>query len=132
MSVNATMTVSTSPSSICTRSCSTLSRCGCRLVIDSYLSSWAGSHEPPEQGCGVVAVTLHDAARLVGVPGEDGLRDRRVLLARVVDVAVEHRDRAEHLVQPDLYVRHSVDQQRRLGQRRDREVELGVGLPVHG
>src|SRR5690348_11733337 len=114
MSVNATITVSMSPSSIRTRSCSRLSRWGCRWVIDSYLSSWAGSHEPPEQGCGVVAVTLHDPSRLGGVAGEDGFHDRGVLLARVVDVAVEDRDRAEHLVQPDLHARHRVDQQRRL------------------
>src|SRR4051812_6405404 len=101
MSVNATMTVSISPSVILTRSCSIVSRFGCRVIWLSF-SCAVPSHQAPEQRGRVVTVAFHDPSGLRTVAGQDRLGDRLVLLARVVDVAVEQRDGVEHVVQADL------------------------------
>ena len=50
----------------------------------------------------------------------------------VRDVGLQHRDGTQHLVQAGLDRGDRLDHPRRAGQRGDREVEPGVGLPVPG
>src|SRR5690349_21970113 len=90
MSVNATMTVSMAPEPMSARSSSTVRWGG--AVMSSPCRS---SEQSPEQRRGGVAVLFHRGTGRDGVARQDRPDDGVVLVVGVLDVATEHRDRAE-------------------------------------
>src|ERR1044072_8065746 len=95
MSVNAMTTVSTAPSAM---SFFRLSRSSSRGLRAGRLMSVLSSGQQAAEECGgVVAMALHHPAGLGGLAREDGVQDRAVLPGRVLDVHLEHRDRAQHV-----------------------------------
>src|SRR4051795_10567479 len=119
MSVNAMTTVSISPELMdclrCSRSRSRGLRRGSEgSGMGSPIVSGSGEQagqETAEQRSRVVAVTLHHASGLARLILQDGLKDAAVLPVGVLDVDLEHRDGAEHVVQVRLHGRHGADDQ---------------------
>ena len=69
---------------------------------------------------------------LVGSPLRTAARIARCWRAEWSMFFVQHRDGVEHVVQVGLHHGHRPDRERRVGDRRDRQVEARVGLPVLG
>lgn len=88
------------------------------------------AQEAAQQGRSGLQVLLGDPAGRLRVAAEDRLGDRLVLLGGVLDVAVDHRDRVQQVVEPHPGLGDAAGQRVRAGELGDRQVEARVALPV--
>ena len=130
MSVKATTTVSMSPSLIRRRRSCTLR---CRSLRSSVMRRFRSHPSSPRSRAAVSSQWFSIVApRPPGVALEDRVDDLGVLAAGVLDVDRQHGNGDQHVVQVRLDAGDRVDQLGGAGQRRDRQVQPGVGLPVLG